>query len=73
MVGQKADTAYVSYSSVPVAIAGYTLLNLAGSYDVNKYLQLSGRIDNLLNKQYEEVYGYGTSGLAGYGGIKVAY
>ena len=73
MVGQKADTAYVSYSSVPVAIAGYTLLNLAGSYDVNKYLQLSGRIDNLLNKQYEEVYGYGTSGVAGYGGVKLAY
>ncbi len=65
MVGQKAD-----YSNT---VAGYTLLNLAGSYDVNKYLQLSGRIDNLLNKQYEEVYGYGTSGVAGYGGIKVAY
>ena len=73
MVGQKADTAYISYSSVPVAIAGYTLVNLAGSYDINKNLQVFSRIDNLLNKQYEDVYGYGTSGLAGYGGVKVSY
>ncbi len=73
MVGQKADTAYISYSSVPVTIASYTLLNLAGSYDVNKHLQVFGRIDNLLNKQYQEIYGYGTSGVAGYGGVKVSY
>jgi len=75
MMGQKADSEYiaVTYSSVPVTIASYTLLNLAGSYDVNKHLQVFARIDNLLNKQYQEVYGYGTSGVAGYGGVKVNY
>ena len=73
MLGQKADTAYIGYSSVPVTIASYTLLNLAGSYDVNKHLQVFARIDNVLNKQYEEVYGYGTSSVAGYGGVKLSY
>ena len=73
MVGQKADGAYISGASVPVTIASYALLNLAGSYDVNKHLQVFGRIDNLLNKQYQEIYGYGTSGVAGYGGVKVSY
>jgi vitamin B12 transporter len=73
MVGQKADTAYISYSSVPVAIAGYTLVNLAGSYDINKHFQVFSRIDNLLNKQYEDVYGYGISSVAGYGGVKVSF
>ena len=58
---------------MPVAIAGYTLVNLAGSYDINKNLQVFSRIDNLLNKQYEDVYGYGTSGVAGYGGVKVSF
>lgn len=73
VVGQKADTAYIAYSSVPVSIAGYTILNLAGSYDVNKNVQIYTRVDNLSNKHYSEVYGYGTSGIAGYGGIKVTY
>ncbi len=73
MVGQKADSAYISGESVPLTIGSYALLNLAGSYDVHKNVQLFARIDNVLNKQYEEVYGYGTSGVAGYGGVKLAY
>ena len=58
---------------MPLTIGSYALLNLAGSYDVHKNVQLFARIDNVLNKQYEEVYGYGTSGVAGYGGVKLAY
>jgi len=65
MVGQKAD-----YAST---VAGYVMLNFAGSYDVHKNVQIFGRIDNVLNKQYQEVYGYGTSSIAGYGGVKVSY
>ena len=65
MVGKKSD-----YAST---VAGYAMLNFAGSYDVHKNVQLFARIDNVLNKQYEEVYGYGTSGVAGYGGVKVNY
>jgi len=65
MVGQKADYANT--------VAGYVMLNLAGSYDIHKNVQIYGRIDNVLNKQYEEVYGYGTSSIAGYGGVKLSY
>ena len=65
MVGQKEDYA--------TSVAGYVTLNLAGSYDVHKNVQFFARIDNVINKQYEEVYGYGTSGVAGYGGVKLAY
>jgi vitamin B12 transporter len=66
MVGGKLD-----YASTTTT--GYVLLNFAGSYDIHKNVQLFGRIDNVLNKQYEEVYGYGTSSVAGYGGVKVNY
>ncbi len=65
VVGQKADVDH----NVP----GYSVLNFATSYDVTKELQLTGRIDNVLDKHYEELYGYATSGVAGYGGIKLAY
>ena len=69
MVGQKFD--YLENGQGP--LSGYVMLNLAGSYDVHKNVQVYGRIDNVLNKQYEEVYGYGTSSVAGYGGVKVSY
>ena len=70
VVGQKLD---INQSGGFSNVMGYTLLNWSASYDIHPNLQLFGRIDNLLNKQYEEVYGYGTSGVAGYGGVKVSY
>ena len=54
-------------------IPGYAIANLAGSYTVTKNVKLFSRIDNLFNKHYQEAYGYGTSGLAGYGGVTLSY
>ena len=51
----------------------YLLVNLAGSYDITKNLQLFGRVDNLFDRQYEEVAGYGTPGIGAYGGVKVSF
>jgi len=51
----------------------YLLVNLAGSYDLTKNLQFFGRVDNLLDRQYEEVAGYGTPGIGAYGGVKVSF
>lgn len=51
----------------------YLLVNLAGSYDVTQNLQLFGRVDNLFDRQYEEVAGYGTPGIGAYGGVKVSF
>ncbi len=51
----------------------YMLVNLAASYNVTKNLQLFGRVDNLFDRQYEEVAGYGTPGIGGYGGVKVSF
>lgn len=51
----------------------YLLVNLAASYNVTKNLQVFGRIDNLFDRQYEEVAGYGTPGIGTYGGVKVSF
>jgi vitamin B12 transporter len=37
---------------------GYALLNLAATYHVVRGFSIYGRIGNLLNKQYSEVYGF---------------
>jgi len=37
---------------------GYALINLAASYRIARGFSVYGRINNLANKQYQEVYGY---------------
>ena len=54
-------------------VPAYAIANLAGSYQVHSNVKLFARIDNLFNKEYQEVYGYGTTRLAGYGGVSLTY
>ena len=61
------------YDMGSVTLHDYTLVNLAASYDIDSHLELFGRIDNLFDRNYEEVNGYGTAGFSTFGGIKVVY
>jgi vitamin B12 transporter len=60
-------------SSLKRDISPYSIVNLKGSYELHKNLAIYVRIDNLLDKSYEEAAGYGTPGISAYGGIKVTY
>jgi vitamin B12 transporter len=51
----------------------YFLVNLAASYDINKYVQVYGRIDNLFDEKYEEAWSYATPGFSLYGGVKFTF
>ncbi len=51
----------------------YFLLNIAASYKINKYAELFGRVDNVLdNDDYAVVAEYGTPGISLYGGVKLS-
>ena len=52
---------------------GYTLVNLAASYQVCKNVKVFGRIENLLDEDYEEAAGYGTAELSAYAGVKLSF
>lgn len=71
--GTRRDMDYSSWPYNNVKMKDYVVVNLAGSYDITKNVQLFGRIDNLFDRYYEEVNGYGTSRLAAYGGIKLSF
>ena len=47
----------------PFYNGGYTKMDLAGSYRLNSFISLFGRIENLLNQDYEEVLGHPAYGL----------
>jgi len=72
-VGKRDDYDYSSWPATRVTLGSYTLVNLAASYDVTRNIQVTGRVNNLFDKNYEEVFGYGTPGISGYAGIKCSF
>jgi vitamin B12 transporter len=71
-VDARLDDNFNTYPATVVTLPSYFLLNLAASCRLDAHWKLFARVDNLLNQNYEEVYGYRTSGLSGYGGIKLS-
>jgi vitamin B12 transporter len=47
-----------SFAASTVSLPSFSVLDLRASYALSKELKAFGRIDNLLNKHYETVYGY---------------
>ncbi|MGV7032743.1 TonB-dependent receptor plug domain-containing protein [Methylobacterium symbioticum] len=50
---------------------GFTLVNLAVTYDVSESVSVFGRIDNLFDRRYENPTGFLGPGLAVYGGVRL--
>ncbi|TXC71147.1 TonB-dependent receptor [Sphingomonas ginsenosidivorax] len=73
--GRQADVAYTDPSYVPVRVSlqEYVLVNLAADYKLTDRLSVFGRIENLANEDYEEVFSFATPGRAAYGGIRANF
>jgi len=54
-------------------IEDYSFVNFAAEYEVNPHLSIFGRIENLTNEHYSEVFGFPALGRAAYGGMKVRF
>src|SRR6266480_1225884 len=54
-------------------IEDYSFVNIAAEYELNPHLSIFGRIDNLTNEHYAEVFGFPALGRAAYGGVKVRF
>jgi vitamin B12 transporter len=51
---------------------GYATVNLTASYDLGHGVTAFGRIDNLLNRQYQDPLGFQHPGLGIYAGLRLA-
>lgn len=72
--GEQKDWAYdANWAKSVVTLDAYTLVNVAASYQMTEKAQIFGRVDNLFNQDYEQVYTYGSPGIAAYGGVKVTF
>ena len=52
--------------------SGYTLVNLAGSYDLGNGVSAYARIDNLLDRHYQSPIGFLRPGLGVFAGVRLA-
>ena len=56
-----------------VTLGSFTLVNLSASYAIADGVELFARGENLLDEDYQEVFGFGTPGVAGYAGIRIRF
>ena len=54
----------------PVTVDDFVLVNVASAYKLTRQIELFGRVDNLFDKNYEEVPGYRTTGIGVFAGIQ---
>ena len=69
--GPQKDLFFGYYPPLLVNLASFTLVNLNATYRVAPHVELFGRIENLLDRHYTEVYSFAAAGRAAYGGVRV--
>jgi vitamin B12 transporter len=52
-------------------IRPFAVADLAGSYALGKHVRLTGRIENITDKHYQEAFGYGEPGFGVFFGVRL--
>lgn len=54
-----------------VTLDDYVLVNVAASYKLTDRLEFFGRVENLFDEDYEEVFSYASAPVAAYAGLRI--
>ena len=74
--GRQQDVTFTdpTYATSPVVtLKEYVLVNFNADYKITPNISVYGRIENLINEDYEEVFSFATPGRAAYGGVRVNF
>jgi vitamin B12 transporter len=63
----------INFGAPNFDIEDYSFVNIAAEYEINPHMSIFGRIDNLANEHYAEVFGFPALGRAIYGGVKLRF
>jgi len=73
-LGSRTDVLFnADFSTSDVETGKYTVVNMTANYDLNKEVELYGKIVNLTDEKYQTVYGYATSPRAFYAGVRAKF
>jgi vitamin B12 transporter len=62
-----------TYVSELVELDAYTVVDLAAAWKLTPSLELTGRITNLFDEEYEEILGFVRPGQAVYAGLRGSF
>ena len=72
--GRQQDVTYTpAFEQVRVPLQEYVLVNLNVEYRLTRALAVFGRVENVFDERYEEVFGYATAGRGAYGGVRARF
>ncbi len=71
--GGMTDSDFSAFPARTVMLKAFTLVNLAGSWNATPHIEVFGRVENLADEKYQEVYGFNTAGRAGYLGVRARF
>jgi vitamin B12 transporter len=72
-VGDRKDNDFSTFPASSVETGNYTVANFATNYEISKEMSLFGKVENLTDKKYQNVFGYTTTPRAFYAGMKISY
>jgi vitamin B12 transporter len=72
-VGERKDIDYAKFPYEQITLNGYTKVDLSLHYKIRPACEIFGRVENLFDEKYQEVYGFNSARLSGYGGLKVEF
>lgn len=67
------DFTAASFGAARTRLQDYFLLDVAGSYQMNETVQINLRVENVTDADYEELDGFGTRGITGFGGVRLTF
>jgi vitamin B12 transporter len=74
--GSMRDLAFdaLTFQEFRVPLDDYWLINVAASYKLQPGVEVFGRVENLLDQDYQEVFGFNaTPGIAAFAGVKLTF
>jgi vitamin B12 transporter len=71
--GAMVDLSFVPASPGRVVLKAYALTTATAAYRLTDHVELFGRIENLFDADYQEVFSYNHLGRGAYGGVKVRF
>jgi len=67
------DNEFFGAFRTDVKMPAFTTVDLAATYQLNNNVELYGRIENLFDKDYQEVLGFATRGATAYVGLRASF
>jgi vitamin B12 transporter len=74
--GRQRDVTFTdpTYATTPIVLLQeFVLVNLAADYRLNDRLSLFGRVENLFDERYEEVFSFAGAGRSAVGGLRARF